>query len=89
MGRGVGLYFFLFLLNLNCLQAALKKSNLELESELMVKLNNIEMMNEAAEMKDKIIKVTIEIKVPYLHPVMRWYFYILLPSFVKSAPIAV
>ena len=44
------------------LQAALKKSNLELESELMVKLNNIEMMNEAAEMKDKIIKVTMEIR---------------------------
>ena len=43
------------------MQAALKKSNLELESELMVKLNNIEMMNEAAEMKDKIIKVTMEI----------------------------
>ena len=44
------------------MQAALKKSNLELESELMVKLNNIEMMNEAAEMKDKIIKVTMEIR---------------------------
>ena len=28
----------------------------------MVKLNNIEMMNEAAEMKDKIIKVTMEIR---------------------------
>ena len=63
---------FFGLSKLICLQAALKKSNLELESELMVKLNNIEMMNEAAEMKDKIIKVTIEIKVPYLHPVMRW-----------------
>ena len=44
------------------MQAALKKSNLELESELMVKLNNIEMMNEAAEMKDKIIKVTMGIR---------------------------
>jgi len=41
------------------LQAALKKSNLELEAELKVKLNNIEMLNEAAQMKDKIIKVTI------------------------------
>ena len=40
------------------LQAALKKSNLELEAELKVKLNNIEMLNEAAQMKDKIIKVT-------------------------------
>ena len=78
-GRGeVIIFYFVFgLSKLICLQAALKKSNLELESELMVKLNNIEMMNEAAEMKDKIIKVTIEIKVPYLHPVMRWYFYIL------------
>ena len=39
------------------LQAALKKSNLELEADLKVKLNNIEMLNEAAQMKDKIIKV--------------------------------
>ena len=53
---------FFGLSKLICLQAALKKSNLELESELMVKLNNIEMMNEAAEMKDKIIKVTMEIR---------------------------
>ncbi|XP_022783797.1 myomegalin-like isoform X2 [Stylophora pistillata] len=36
--------------------AALKKSNLELEAELKVKLNNIEMLNEAAQMKDRIIK---------------------------------
>ena len=42
---------------LSCLQAALKKSNLELEAELKVKLNNIEMLNEAAQMKDRIIKV--------------------------------
>ena len=41
------------------LQAALKKSNLELEAELKVKLNNIEMLNEAAQMKDKIIKVIL------------------------------
>ena len=40
------------------LQAALKKSNLELEAELKVKLNNIEMLSEASQMKDKIIKVT-------------------------------
>ena len=53
---------FFGLSKLICLQAALKKSNLELESELMVKLNNIEMMNEAAEMKDKIIKVTMGIR---------------------------
>ena len=53
---------FFGLSKLICLQAALQKSNLELESELMVKLNNIEMMNEAAEMKDKIIKVTMEIR---------------------------
>ena len=53
---------FFGLSKLICLQAALKKSNLEVESELMVKLNNIEMMNEAAEMKDKIIKVTMEIR---------------------------
>ena len=39
------------------LQAALKKSNLELEADLKVKLNNIEMLNEAAQMKDEIIKV--------------------------------
>ena len=42
---------------LSCLQVALKKSNLELEAELKVKLNNIEMLNEAAQMKDRIIKV--------------------------------
>ncbi|KAJ7339465.1 CDK5 regulatory subunit associated protein 2 [Desmophyllum pertusum] len=36
--------------------AALKKSNLELEAELKMKLNNIEMLNEAAQMKDRIIK---------------------------------
>jgi len=42
------------------LQAALKKSNLELEAELKVKLNNIEMLNEAAQMKDKIIKVILD-----------------------------
>jgi len=42
------------------LQAALKKSNLELEAELKVKLNNTEMLNEAAQMKDKIIKVIIK-----------------------------
>ena len=40
-----------------CLQAVLKKSNLELEADLKVKLNNIEMLNEAAQMKDRIIKV--------------------------------
>ena len=42
-----------------CSQAALKKSNLELEAELKVHLNNIEMLNEAVQMKDNIIKVTV------------------------------
>ena len=42
-----------------CSQAALKKSNLELEAELKVHLNNIEMLNEAVKMKDNIIKVTV------------------------------
>ena len=41
------------------MQAALKKSNLELEAELKVKLNNIEMLSEGAQMKDKIIKVIL------------------------------
>ena len=43
-----------------CLQAVLKKSNLELEADLKVKLNNIEMLNEAVQMKERIIKVLRE-----------------------------
>lgn len=51
-----------YLISFDCLlQAALKKSNLELEADLKVKLNNIEMLNEAAQMKDKIIKVVNKI----------------------------
>ena len=42
------------------LQAALKKSNLELEAELKLKLNNTEMLNEGTQMKDKIIKVILK-----------------------------
>ncbi|XP_068689644.1 uncharacterized protein MCAP_0864-like [Montipora foliosa] len=38
------------------LQVALKKSNLELEAELKVQQNDVEMLNEAAQMKDSIIK---------------------------------
>ena len=42
-----------------CSKAALKKSNLELEAEQKVHLSNIDMLNEAVQMKDNIIKVTV------------------------------